>query len=101
MKSVGPCVPSAYLDNRLEKDESYGVGLFSSDASDATAEWLNSKPATSVVYVSFGSIVNLGENQVLHQFPMHPSTNPFIFNKFMPLFTSYIIENFEPLPMLK
>ncbi|XP_022156538.1 UDP-glycosyltransferase 74E2-like [Momordica charantia] len=79
MRSIGPSVPSAYLDKRLEDDQSYGISLFSSDTSDDTVEWLNSKAATSVVYVSFGSVVSLEENQVREiASSLRDNNNPFV-----------------------
>ncbi|XP_050292247.1 phloretin 4'-O-glucosyltransferase-like [Quercus robur] len=51
--AVGPLIPSAYLD---ERDPSNG--------SKDYMEWLNSKPESSVIYVSFGSISVLTKQQM-------------------------------------
>nr|POF16129.1 crocetin glucosyltransferase, chloroplastic [Quercus suber] len=51
--AVGPLIPSAYLD---ERDPSNG--------SKDYMEWLNSKPESSVIYVSFGSISVLMKQQM-------------------------------------
>ncbi|KAI3930336.1 hypothetical protein MKW92_050003 [Papaver armeniacum] len=62
MITVGPTVPSFYLDKRLE-DNAYGLHLFTPD-SDTCTKWLDTKEAASVVYMSFGSLANLGEEQM-------------------------------------
>ncbi|XP_059630865.1 UDP-glycosyltransferase 74E2-like [Cornus florida] len=63
IKTVGPTIPSMYLDKRLEDDRDYGLNLFKPDA-EACMKWLESKESRSVVYVSFGSLANLGELQM-------------------------------------
>ncbi|XP_026432859.1 UDP-glycosyltransferase 74E2-like isoform X1 [Papaver somniferum] len=62
MITIGPTMPSFYLDKRLE-DNAYGLHLFTPD-SDTCTKWLDTKEATSVVYMSFGSLANLGEEQM-------------------------------------
>ncbi|KAF0915821.1 hypothetical protein E2562_039122 [Oryza meyeriana var. granulata] len=52
--TVGPTVPSAYLDNRLPDDTSYGFHLFA--PATETKAWLDARPTRSVAYVSFGSV---------------------------------------------
>ncbi|XP_050364372.1 mogroside IE synthase-like [Argentina anserina] len=63
VKTIGPTIPSKYLDNRLEDDKDYGVNLFKSD-SDACMKWLNQHPKNSVAYISFGSAARLGQEQM-------------------------------------
>ncbi|KAL6221517.1 hypothetical protein ACLB2K_004913 [Fragaria x ananassa] len=63
MLTIGPTIPSAYLDNSIRDDKDYGVHMFKTDYSVCT-DWLNTKPAGSVVYVAFGSIVNLSDKQM-------------------------------------
>ncbi|XVF21246.1 hypothetical protein REPUB_Repub12eG0073700 [Reevesia pubescens] len=60
--TVGPTIPSMYLDKRLENDKDYGLNLFKPNTS-ACLSWLSGKPKGSVVYVSFGSFASLGVEQ--------------------------------------
>ncbi|KAI3470049.1 hypothetical protein Pfo_026712 [Paulownia fortunei] len=59
---VGPLIPSAFLDGKDPSDKSFGGDLF--QKSDDYIEWLNSKPKSSVVYVSFGSLLKLPKAQM-------------------------------------
>ncbi|XP_073299670.1 crocetin glucosyltransferase, chloroplastic-like [Primulina huaijiensis] len=60
---IGPLIPPAFLsDGQVSSDKSFGVDLF--QKSDDYIEWLNSKPDSSVVYVSFGSLLNLPKSQM-------------------------------------
>ncbi|CAK9133716.1 unnamed protein product [Ilex paraguariensis] len=59
---IGPLIPSAFLDGNDPTDTSFGGDLF--DKSNTYIEWLNSKPKSSVVYVSFGSILSLPKRQM-------------------------------------
>jgi len=62
--NIGPTVPSMYLDKRLSEDKNYGFSLFNAKVAECM-EWLNSKEPNSVVYLSFGSLVILKEDQML------------------------------------
>ncbi|XP_047083602.1 UDP-glucosyltransferase UGT13248-like [Lolium rigidum] len=62
-KTVGPTVPSAYLDNRVPGDVSYGFNLHTAPTA-MTKAWLDAKPPRSVVYVSFGTIAAPGPAQM-------------------------------------
>ncbi|KAL9384844.1 hypothetical protein Peur_021854 [Populus x canadensis] len=59
---IGPLIPSAFLDGKDPLDKSFGGDLF--QGSEDYTEWLNSKPKSSVVYVSFGSILVLSNRQM-------------------------------------
>ncbi|XP_059446800.1 phloretin 4'-O-glucosyltransferase-like [Corylus avellana] len=59
--AVGPLIPSAFLDGRDPSDTSFGGDLF--QTSKDYIEWLNSKPKSSVIYVSFGSLTVLTKQQ--------------------------------------
>ncbi|KAF8014055.1 hypothetical protein BT93_H0021 [Corymbia citriodora subsp. variegata] len=63
MMTVGPTIPSVYMDKRLEDDTDYGLSLFKPEA-EACLRWLDSKPPGSTVYISFGSVASLGEDQM-------------------------------------
>ncbi|XVE72644.1 hypothetical protein DITRI_Ditri11bG0054600 [Diplodiscus trichospermus] len=63
VNTIGPTIPSMYLDKRLENDKDYGMNLFKPKTS-ACLSWLSGKPKGSVVYVSFGSFASLGVEQM-------------------------------------
>ncbi|KAL6343273.1 hypothetical protein AAG906_022189 [Vitis piasezkii] len=63
IKTIGPTIPSMYLDRRIDDDKDYGLSLFKPNA-DACITWLDTKDTGSVVYVSFGSLASLGEEQM-------------------------------------
>ncbi|KAK3011189.1 hypothetical protein RJ639_011551, partial [Escallonia herrerae] len=63
IKTIGPTIPSMYLDKRLEDDKDYSLSLFKPGDEDCI-KWLDTKETGSVVYVSFGSLANLGEDQM-------------------------------------
>ncbi|KAH0705067.1 hypothetical protein KY290_009768 [Solanum tuberosum] len=63
IKTIGPIIPSMYLDKRLKDDKEYGLSLFKPN-SETCMKWLDSREIGSVVYVSFGSLANLGEQQM-------------------------------------
>ncbi|CAL5416854.1 unnamed protein product [Camellia sinensis] len=60
--AIGPLVPSAFLDRKHPSNTSFGADLF--QKSRDYLEWLDSKPESSVVYVSFGSVAILSKRQV-------------------------------------
>nr|BCB67383.1 UDP-glucose dependent glucosyltransferase [Gentiana hybrid cultivar] len=60
--TVGPTVPSMFLDKRLEDDTDYGLNIFKPDSS-LCINWLNKQPKQSVVYVSMGSWSQLEAGQ--------------------------------------
>ncbi|PKI78105.1 UDP-glycosyltransferase 74E2-like [Punica granatum] len=61
--TIGPSIPSIYLDRRLEDDKEYGLSLFKSEM-ESCMKWLDTKEANSVIYISFGSLASLGEEQM-------------------------------------
>ncbi|KAM3702234.1 hypothetical protein ACJW31_04G010400 [Castanea mollissima] len=63
-KTIGPAIPSMYLDKRLEDDKEYGLNLFKPKM-DTCMKWLDTKKIGSVVYISFGSTATLGEEQMV------------------------------------
>ncbi|KAK6249440.1 hypothetical protein SCA6_003445 [Theobroma cacao] len=60
--TIGPLVPSFYLDHQIEGDTSYGASLWKQN-NDQCLRWLDSKPLRSVVYVSFGSMASISTRQ--------------------------------------
>ncbi|KAK1418562.1 hypothetical protein QVD17_27707 [Tagetes erecta] len=63
LKVIGPTLPSMYFDKRLEDDTYYGLSLFKENHTECM-NWLNEKSAKSVVYVSFGSMIKSGPEQM-------------------------------------
>ncbi|KAJ0093005.1 hypothetical protein Patl1_26894 [Pistacia atlantica] len=61
--TVGPTIPSMYLDKRFENDKDYGISFFNPNT-DTCMKWLDSKETGSVVYVSFGSLAALDKEQM-------------------------------------
>ncbi|XP_073116585.1 crocetin glucosyltransferase 2-like [Elaeis guineensis] len=62
-KTIGPTVPSSYLNNRLPSDFHYGFHLYKPSIAPCM-QWLDSQPSKSVIYVSFGSMAVLGPDQM-------------------------------------
>ncbi|KAL8536808.1 hypothetical protein ACS0TY_012108 [Phlomoides rotata] len=62
VKTIGPTIPSMYLDKRLTEDKHYGLSIFKAD--DTCMKWLEERAAGSVIYVSFGSMAKLEEEQM-------------------------------------
>ncbi|XP_077225527.1 UDP-glycosyltransferase 74E1-like [Tasmannia lanceolata] len=58
LKTIGPCVPSMYIDKIIENDKDYGLSFWIPKA-DTCMKWLDTKPIGSVVYVSMGSLSTL------------------------------------------
>lgn len=63
VRTIGPTLPSMYLDKRLEDDKDYGLNLYDPNSSTCI-NWLNHKPRASVIYVSFGSMADLKAEQI-------------------------------------
>ncbi|KAH7847528.1 hypothetical protein Vadar_027215 [Vaccinium darrowii] len=61
--TIGPTIPSMYLDRRMENDKDYGLNLFNSSA-EACIKWLDKMEKGSVIYASFGTLASLSENQM-------------------------------------
>ncbi|KAK9159413.1 hypothetical protein Syun_005754 [Stephania yunnanensis] len=64
VKTIGPTTPSMYVDKLVEGDVDYNINLYKPTDDAFYVKWLNGKEKGSVVYVSFGSIVELGEEQM-------------------------------------
>ncbi|KAE8038035.1 hypothetical protein FH972_010581 [Carpinus fangiana] len=63
LRTIGPTIPSMFLDKRLEDDKNYGFDIFKPNTG-ACMKWLNGQPKGSVVYVSFGSLAAFGVEQM-------------------------------------
>ncbi|XP_062010520.1 mogroside IE synthase-like [Rosa rugosa] len=64
VKTIGPTIPSSFLDKRLGDEKDYSLSLFKPDHVETCMKWLDSKETGSVVYVSFGSLANLTKEQM-------------------------------------
>ncbi|KAJ1405411.1 UDP-glycosyltransferase family, conserved site [Sesbania bispinosa] len=60
--TIGPTVPSLHLDKGVPNDTDNDLNLFQVDSS--AISWLKPKPAGSVIYVSFGSMVCFSTEQM-------------------------------------
>ncbi|CAO2821751.1 unnamed protein product [Amaranthus hypochondriacus] len=63
VKTIGPCIPSMYLDKCLKDDKDYGLSLLEPQI-DACIKWLDTRETCSVVYVSMGSLASLESEQM-------------------------------------
>ncbi|XP_060179507.1 UDP-glycosyltransferase 74G1-like [Lycium barbarum] len=63
IKTIGPTIPSMYLDNRLPDDKEYGLSVFKPMTNECL-NWLNHQLISSVVYVSFGSLAKVEVEQM-------------------------------------
>ncbi|KAI3803728.1 hypothetical protein L1987_31889 [Smallanthus sonchifolius] len=57
---IGPMVPATILG----KEEDEGFDLFTSNEKSDCIEWLNKQKPSSVVYISFGSLLFLSEKEI-------------------------------------
>uniref|UniRef100_A0A1J3E325 Glycosyltransferase n=1 Tax=Noccaea caerulescens TaxID=107243 RepID=A0A1J3E325_NOCCA len=62
--TIGPTVPSMYLDQQIKSDNDYDLNLFDSKEAALCTTWLNTKPQGSVVYIAFGSMAQLNSVQM-------------------------------------
>ncbi|KMT10142.1 hypothetical protein BVRB_5g119040 [Beta vulgaris subsp. vulgaris] len=62
VRTIGPTIPSYYLDKRLKNDKDYNFHRFKPNA-PICKNWLDTKPRHSVIYMSFGSLAKLSEQQ--------------------------------------
>ncbi|CAN6823502.1 unnamed protein product [Brassica oleracea] len=62
--TIGPSVPSMYLDQRIKSDTDYDLNLFDSKDSAFCTSWLDTRTQGSVVYVAFGSMAKLNNAQM-------------------------------------
>nr|WIW42866.1 UDP-glycosyltransferase [Nicotiana tabacum] len=63
ISTIGPTIPSVYLDKRLPNDKEYGLSVFKPMTNECL-NWLNHQPISSVVYVSFGSYAKVEPEQM-------------------------------------
>ncbi|XP_059434663.1 UDP-glycosyltransferase 74F2-like [Corylus avellana] len=63
LRTIGPTIPSMFLDGRIKDDKVYGFSIFN-PSTDACMKWLDDRPKGSVVYVSFGSMAVLEVEQM-------------------------------------
>jgi pathogen-inducible salicylic acid glucosyltransferase len=61
--TIGPTIPSYYLDGKNEDDKGYGINVFKPNTSSCI-KWLDERQKGSVVYVAFGSLAELGTEQM-------------------------------------
>ncbi|KAM7502405.1 hypothetical protein LguiB_001309 [Lonicera macranthoides] len=63
LRTIGPTIPSFYLDKRLQDDKDYGLNVYK-PSTITCMKWLNERQKGSVVYVSFGSLAELEGEQM-------------------------------------
>nr|GEY33259.1 UDP-glycosyltransferase 74G1-like [Tanacetum cinerariifolium] len=63
VRTIGPTVPSMYLDKQLLDDEDYMINVLKPKSIECM-NWLKNKPQRSVVYLSFGSLIQPGPEQM-------------------------------------
>lgn len=61
--SIGPLIPPAFLDGDDPSDTAFRGDLFENGDDDDIKRWLGSQPEASVVYISFGSVLNPSKPQ--------------------------------------
>nr|CAE48292.1 glucosyltransferase 3 [Crocus sativus] len=61
---IAPLAPMFRMSKALQPDKSYDMDCATPRNADNCMEWLNSEPGDSVVYLSFGTIVNLCQKQL-------------------------------------
>lgn len=61
--SIGPLIPPAFLDEDDQSGTAFRGDLFETGGKDDIKRWLGSQPETSVVYISFGSLIILSKPQ--------------------------------------
>nr|AVW82180.1 putative UDP-glucosyltransferase UGT74F5 [Barbarea vulgaris subsp. arcuata] len=62
--TIGPTLPSMFLDQRIKSDTDYDLNLFESKDAAFCTNWLEARPQGSVVYVAFGSMAQLNNGQM-------------------------------------
>ncbi|RID61218.1 hypothetical protein BRARA_E00385 [Brassica rapa] len=62
--TIGPTVPSMYLDQQIKLDNDNDLNLFDSKEAALCTAWLNTRPERSVVYIAFGSMAQLSSVQM-------------------------------------
>ena len=60
LTTVGPAIPSMYLDKKLPNDKKYGISLYKPEA-EVCLNWLDERDPGTVVYISFGSVDKLSQ----------------------------------------
>ncbi|XP_043712204.1 mogroside IE synthase-like [Telopea speciosissima] len=63
LRTIGPTLPSMYLEKGTEDDKDYNLNLFNPDTT-VCKNWLNNRLSGTVLYVSFGSMAVLGVEQM-------------------------------------